>query len=85
MIRHISDLSCKMEALKGPPERRSESISSAPDEDNVVFPCSPSTSSIRTTSVACRKYSVCSTLDYHDNSNSADVPSSDGSESNVMP
>ena len=84
MKRHISDLSWKVGVLKAHSNRRSESISSAPDDNKMAIPCSTSTCSLRTTSVTHRKSSVGSTLDYLENNHILDVPSSDGSESNVM-
>ena len=86
MSRHISDLSWKMGALKASSKSRSESISSAPDTNKAVMTSSKSTSCLKPNTLTNRNYYIGSTPDYLDNSanNILDIPSSDGSESNMI-
>ena len=84
MTRHISDLSWKVDALKIRKKGRSESISSAPDANKDVMYSSQSTASLKTNAARCMDYSLGSTPDSLSNSNNVlDIPSSDGSESNI--
>ena len=84
MTRHISDLSWKIDTYRKPPSTRSESISSAPDCNKILIPCSCSMSNLKTNTVACQGCCLGSIPDHLDNSaNTLDIPSSDGSESNI--
>ena len=82
MTRHISDLSWKVDALKTRSKSRSESIYSAPGANKDVIPCSQSTVSLKANSPT--NYSLVSSPEYPDQTNKIlDIPSSDGSESNI--
>ena len=86
MSRHISDLSWKVEALKTSSKSRPESIYSTPDINKAVMTSSKSTSCLKANTLTYRNYYVGSTPEYLDNStsNMLDIPSSDGSESNMI-
>ena len=83
MTRHISDLSWKVDALKTRSKSRSESIYSAPGANKDMMPCSQSTASLKANSPT--NYSLASSPEYSNQTNNIlDVPSSDGSESNIV-
>lgn len=86
MSRHISDLSWKVGALKTSSKSRSESISSETDTNKAVMTSSKSTSCLKANTLTYRNYYVGSTPENLDNStnNNLDIPSSDGSESNMI-
>ena len=83
MTRHISDLSWKVDALKTRSQSRSESIYSAPDANKEMMPSSQSTASLKANTPT--NYSLVSSPEYSNQiNNSLDIPSSDGSDSNMM-
>lgn len=86
MSRHISDLSWRVGALTACSQNRSESVGSAPDANKAVMLSSRSTPSLKANTLTYGSYYLSSTSDYLANStnNILDIPSSDGSESNVI-